>query len=826
MKQLRDFSIRAKIIILSAVLDVIFLVIFAIFAISMSNANIEYQDMVYTSSREITYAAQMNIYYGEMVQNVISMLAYGNTQADVNAIYNTLPSLTNRLVTVMERYYEFTGYESSGFEELEQYFSFATQLHGMISDGNNLQASELFTNVGEPLANEIFQIIAQKSMLSSEALQQRGAEVQAHFIQTLLVQIGLYISVIVLGFILSYVASNFIANPIKKHAVAAENMSNGNFDVELGMSTQDEVGQLTTSMLHIRETLEKFSEDIEQLRQEFDNGNIQMRIDDKQFNGKYRDIAKIYNDFVESATSVINMAASTSNSFATGKFNVNVPVLKGDKRILTESFETLKENLIKIDSDITDLSAKATQGDLGARIDESRYQNSWKELASGLNKFLEKVEYPIADVIDTTEAMAKGDFSIEMYGEYEGTYDVLKSTTNFSINKVSRYIRDITEVLSKLATGNFNVKVDAEYIGDFEPIKVALNKIIDEFNTLLGEINSSSDQVSAGAKFISDSSMNLAQGATEQSGAAKELVDTLTSMTEQVKINTESAQKADKFARASRESASQGSAEMKRMLGAMDEINSSSVNISNIIKVIDDIAFQINLLALNAAVEAARAGQYGKGFAVVAEEVRNLASRSKQAAKETTELIEGSVAKVREGDEIAKKTAKFLEEIVEEITEISVLISGVAESSIAQEEEFERVSSGISQISLVTHTNTATAQEQAAAAEEFSSQSEVLRNMIARFTLRNDATTSKPSEIKKLNAQPKPPAANPVPRPPKPATIKPAKQAEASGDTPQDVDDDLTNISLDQSNRSISSQEAPSTDPADKIFKKQDFGKY
>lgn len=297
-------------------------------------------------------------------------------------------------------------------------------------------------------------------------------------------------------------------------------------------------------------------------------------------------------------------------------------------------------------------------------------------------------------------------------------------------------IGEISTITNQIGNGNLNIESIQPYHGDFANISNALNAIIKTLNDLLGDINLAAEQVNSGANQVSDGSQSLAQGSTEQASSVQELTASITEIAEQTKHNAVDANKAKELAAAVMEYAVKGNHHMTEMQTSMTEINQSSKNISKIIKVIDDIAFQTNILALNAAVEAARAGQQGKGFAVVAEEVRTLAARSADAAKGTTALIEGSINKVQTGTRIADETAKALREIVDGIMKTSDLVGNIAAASNEQATNITQINVGVDQVAQVIQHNSATAEESAAASEELSSQAEILKAMINQFQLR------------------------------------------------------------------------------------------
>ena len=336
------------------------------------------------------------------------------------------------------------------------------------------------------------------------------------------------------------------------------------------------------------------------------------------------------------------------------------------------------------------------------------------------------------------KAGATGDISIKPEDlEAINACAQIKDEIGQTIASCTMFLQHVTHISQELETvASGDLTTEAELLSDTDVMGKALVHMIDSLNKLFVEINAVSAQVSSGSGQIAGGAQSLAQGSAEQAAAVEKLSASIAEIAERTETNAATAEKTAKLSESMRDRAEKGNRQMDEMIAAVRAINEASRSIGNIIKTIDDIAFQTNILALNAAVEAARAGEAGKGFAVVADEVRSLASKSAEAAKDTGAIIQDSIEKAELGSRIADETSDSLRQIVEGINESNRLIEDISKSSEEQSSGISQINTGIDQVAQVVRQNSATAGEEAAASEEMSNQSHLLQELIAQFKLK------------------------------------------------------------------------------------------
>ncbi|WP_341706338.1 methyl-accepting chemotaxis protein [Halopseudomonas sp.] len=369
----------------------------------------------------------------------------------------------------------------------------------------------------------------------------------------------------------------------------------------------------------------------------------------------------------------------------------------------------------------------------------------------------------------------------------QGFFLELANGLNQLMETSDKGLKDIARVLGAIAEGNLTEKVSAEYEGTFLELKNFCNSTTDNLSAMIGEIRGASGTIMTASSEIAQGNADLSSRTEQQASSLEETASSIEQLTSTVRTNTDNAKQANVLAEQATDIATEGGDLIRQVVTTMESINESARKISDIIGVIDGIAFQTNILALNAAVEAARAGEQGRGFAVVATEVRTLAQRSAEAAKDIKQLISDSVSKIEGGNTLVNKSGETMTEIVTAIKRVNDIMAEIAAASVEQASGIEEVNTAVGQMDEMTQQNAALVEQAAAAAESLRSQTEGLQRQVSAFKLDENEEPMKaaPAPVRK-----EAPAAKPAKGPERKADSKSAKPKPGRKIDAPDHDDD------------------------------------
>lgn len=434
----------------------------------------------------------------------------------------------------------------------------------------------------------------------------------------------------------------------------------------------------------------------------------------------------------------VAMMQEMGKGHLSGRLNLN---RRDEVGVLAATMDQFAGDLQKL---VVGLLKQVADGEVNAEV---QAKGPHDEIAPALKMLIESIRGLIAETRTLVSAAVDG--KLDTRGNaaaFKGAWRDIVEGINQTLDAVLNPINEATQVLEQVADRNLTARVNGDYRGDHARIKHALNQAVDNLDNGLQQVAAAAAQVASASGQISSGSQSLAQSSSEQASTLEEVAGSLQEVTSMAASNASFAQEAQSLAAQARESSSNGMVNMEQLSEAIRKIKESADETAKIVRTIDEIAFQTNLLALNAAVEAARAGEAGKGFAVVAEEVRNLAIRCAEAAKNTANLIEGSVRNSDEGVRINARVLSDLREIAQQVERVSQGMHEIATASEQQRQGVDQVNTAVEQMSQLTQSSAANAEESAGASEELSGQAEELNQLVAGFRLTAREAIASPYE--------------------------------------------------------------------------------
>ncbi len=535
-------------------------------------------------------------------------------------------------------------------------------------------------------------------------------------------------------------ASNYV-DIITKSTECINYLAKGDFEKELE-KFPGKLSLVNDGVEGLRFNIKSLIKDLQFMSDEHTKGNISVMMDPDKFDGDYRLVAIGVNEMVAEYIDENKTVMNCVEQFGNGDFSATIKEYPGEKAFINKSIKKISSSLSSIIESVKWVSAEHEKGNIDMDLHAHLFKGDFSRLAQSVNAMMAGLIEMNQKSMAVVKAFGEGDFNAPLE-QFNGK----KVFINEIIEKVRSNLKALNEdaqMLSKAARdGQVNVRADANrHQGDFRKIVEGVNQTLQTIVDPIIVVKMSADAINTAAKEISKGNADLSRRTEDQASSLEKTAASMEELASTVQQNAENAKQANQLAMAASGIAIKGGEVVGKVVNTMSIINESARKIEDIISVIDGIAFQTNILALNAAVEAARAGEQGRGFAVVAGEVRSLAQRSANAAKEIKDLISDSVNKTSEGTALVENAGKTMEEVVNSVKRVTDIIGEIAAASIEQSSGINQVNEAVTRMDDVTQQNTALVEEAAAAAESLMEQAEQLFETVNVFNLDGSANNS------------------------------------------------------------------------------------
>ena len=568
--------------------------------------------------------------------------------------------------------------------------TFNNQVAQLAMAGDKDAAATAMREQATPVLNDLHsKVVAlvshEEALMGAAVASAQATSSQAHrviiaiMLGSLLIAIGMAVAI-----------TRSLTGPLGRAAAAARDLADGKLEGSVLSGGADEAGDVLRAIQHTRDSVISLKDGLEEMARQHEAGAVSWRTDASHLQGQYRDVAESINALVNDHISAAMLAGEMASRYARGDLSQDFPRVPGEKQVLMHAMDEVKASIQGVSNEILHISQAAMRGDFSVRGDESRFEFGFRQMVVNLNQLMATADGSLADLSGMLRAIAQGDLTQHMQGEYEGVFARMRDDANATIATLTGIVADIQQASQNITTA--------------------------------------ASEIAAG-------SADLSRRTEQQAANLEETAASMEELTSTVHQNAGHAQQANAQAMAAADVASAGGVVVGDVVATMAGIEQSSRKIADIISVIDGIAFQTNILALNAAVEAARAGEQGRGFAVVASEVRTLAQRSASAAKEIKELIDDSVARVASGSALVGQAGSTMREIVSSVQQVTAIMAEISAASQEQSGGIEQVSQTVVQMDQTTQQNAALVEETSASAHAMEAQAHALARAVAVFRL-------------------------------------------------------------------------------------------